>query len=216
MAKEKQEAVLSGNMRKLERAFDLLNQAFFESALSKAVITVQSSPKTYGHCSSAPVWSDKKQGAERYEINVSAEHLTRPIQNIMATLLHEMVHQYCAENGIKDTSRSGTYHNKRFKKEAEQRGLVISYETKIGWSVTEPDKKLLEFLEINSIVNDFEVTRKTFATSGNPKKKSSTRKYVCPGCGQSVRATKEVNILCGDCNEVMECAEAADTSEAAA
>ena len=28
---------------------------------------------------------------------------------------------------------------------------------------------------------------------------SSTRKLVCPKCGQSVRATKEVNILCGDC-----------------
>lgn len=216
MAKEKQAAVLSGNMHKLEKAFDLLNQAFFESALSKAVITVQSSPKTYGHCSSAPVWSDKKQGAERYEINVSAEHLTRPIQNIMATLLHEMVHQYCAENGIKDTSRGGTYHNKRFQKEAEQRGLVISYDSKIGWSVTEPGPGLLEFLEKNAIVNDFEVTRKTFATLGKPKKKNSTRKYVCPSCGQSVRATKEVNILCGDCDEVMVCMEAADSSEAAA
>ena len=27
---------------------------------------------------------------------------------------------------------------------------------------------------------------------------SSTRKLVCPQCGQSVRATKTVNILCGD------------------
>lgn len=28
---------------------------------------------------------------------------------------------------------------------------------------------------------------------------SSTRKLICPCCGQSVRATKAVNILCGDC-----------------
>ena len=28
---------------------------------------------------------------------------------------------------------------------------------------------------------------------------SSTRKVACPCCGQSVRATKKVNIICGDC-----------------
>ncbi len=28
---------------------------------------------------------------------------------------------------------------------------------------------------------------------------SSTRKLACPKCGQSVRATKAVNIFCGDC-----------------
>ena len=35
------------------------------------------------------------------------------------------------------------------------------------------------------------------------KKPSSTRKYVCQCCGNSVRATKDVNIICADCNEQM-------------
>ena len=39
-------------------------------------------------------------------------------------------------------------------------------------------------------------------TDGKPKK-TSTRKYVCPCCGNSVRATKDINIICGDCMEVM-------------
>ena len=39
------------------------------------------------------------------------------------------------------------------------------------------------------------------------KKPSSTRKYICPCCHQSVRATKAVNIICGDCMEKMEPAE---------
>ena len=34
--------------------------------------------------------------------------------------------------------------------------------------------------------------------------KQSVRKYVCSSCGISVRATKSVNILCGDCNKRME------------
>lgn len=41
-------------------------------------------------------------------------------------------------------------------------------------------------------------------TATKTKKPSSTRKYVCPCCHQSVRATKAVNILCGDCMEKME------------
>ena len=39
------------------------------------------------------------------------------------------------------------------------------------------------------------------------RKPSSTRKYICPICHQSVRATKVVNILCGDCMEKMELVE---------
>ena len=41
-------------------------------------------------------------------------------------------------------------------------------------------------------------------TNGAPPKPSSTRKYVCPCCGMSVRATKEVRIMCMDCGKQME------------
>lgn len=34
-------------------------------------------------------------------------------------------------------------------------------------------------------------------------KPSNTRKLACPCCNQSVRATKAVNILCGNCMERM-------------
>lgn len=42
-------------------------------------------------------------------------------------------------------------------------------------------------------------------TDTNPgeRRPSSTRKLICPKCGQSVRATRKVNILCGDCMERM-------------
>ena len=34
------------------------------------------------------------------------------------------------------------------------------------------------------------------------KKKSSTRKYICPKCGLSVCATKVVKIACMDCGNI--------------
>jgi len=36
---------------------------------------------------------------------------------------------------------------------------------------------------------------------GIAPRKSSSRKYACPCCGMSVRATKVVNIACLDCDE---------------
>ena len=35
----------------LNRIFDLLNQEFFENTLSRPTITIQSTPKAYGHFS---------------------------------------------------------------------------------------------------------------------------------------------------------------------
>ena len=38
------------------------------------------------------------------------------------------------------------------------------------------------------------------APIARPKKPSSTRKYICPCCGNSFRATKTLRVLCMDCN----------------
>lgn len=50
-------------------------------------------------------------------------------------------------------------------------------------------------------------TAGTSGTTGTGKKKSNVRKYQCPNCGNSVRATKEVHIGCLDCDTVMELVE---------
>lgn len=193
---------LSENIRYLEKVFDLLNERYFENALSRPIITVQSSPKTNGHFTFEKVWTDN---AESYhEINISAENINRPVQNVVATLLHEMVHLYCHQNGIKDTSRGGTYHNKVFKVEAEKRGLKIGYDKKIGYSQTEPGDELLSFLQEHKLGKGISYHRETIENAhSKAKKKSSTRKYSCPSCGTSVRATKEVHILCADCQMEM-------------
>lgn len=194
---------LSAYVKFLEKAFDLINQEYFESALSKTVITIQSSPKTYGHFTVNKVW---KESADSYhEINISAESLNRPIQDTIATMVHEMVHLYCAQNKIKDTSRGGTYHNKIFKVQAEKRGLKIGYNKKDGHSPTEPTENLTEFIKRSKLDTAIICHRETAEKQAKKKKTSSTRKYVCPKCGVSVRATKEVHIKCAECEVLLEC-----------
>lgn len=199
----------------LNRIFDLLNEAFFESELSRPTITIQSTPKAYGHFSLRDdTWISKK-GAT-HEINIGAGTLSRPIENVTATLLHEMVHYWNYQNGIQDTSRGGTYHNRRFKEAAEARGLIIQHDEKYGWTITTPGDVLLQFCLDNDLT-DILLNRNegygirptgTGTHSGAPapvtvKPKSSSRKYVCPCCGMSVRATRAVNIACMDCGKQM-------------
>ena len=188
----------------LEDAYDILNIHLFGGELPRAVITVQSSPKAYGHFTKYDAWHD---GADGYrEINLGAETLDRPIENVIATLVHEQSHYFNDIHGIVDVSRSGTYHNRKFKETAEAHGLIIEYNPKIGYSVTTPSPALIAFIEEQGWTGISLARNGGLGASGGAagKKKSSTRKYVCPVCGTSVRATKFVNIGCLDCQTVME------------
>ncbi len=199
----------------LNKVFDLLNAAFFESVLSRPTITIQSTPRAYGHFSlREDTWVSKLGGT--HEINIGAGTLSRPIEEVAATLLHEMVHYYNYINGVQDCSRGGTYHNRRFREAAEAHGLTVEHSDKYGWSHTSPSDELLEFVLENDLT-DILINRNEFSGfqitgtgthSGTgipaaPPKKSSTRKYICPCCGMSVRATREVNIGCLDCGVKM-------------
>ena len=198
----------------LNKIFDLLNAAYFENALSRPTITIQSTPKAYGHFSLREDTWLSKNGAT-HEINIGAGTLSRPIEEVTATLLHEMVHYYNFENGVQDCSRGNTYHNRRFKEAAESRGLIVTHSDKYGWSHTSPSDSLLEFVLkyglTDILLNRNEYTGVRITGTGTHSgaagttrpRTSSTRKYLCPCCGNSVRATKTVNIACLDCNQQM-------------
>ena len=203
---------MSRAVSQLEHIYNVLNVDFFESALPTPIITVQSKPGTYGHCTTTKVWQRKESGA--YELNIAAEVLNFPIEETLDTMLHEMCHLYCRENGIKEVSRGGKYHNKKFKEIAEAHGLTCVPCGQYGWNTT-PGDNLVEYAlkkdwnEIKLGRNNLPPAMRTGSTgTAQPgadssqdggKRPSSTRKYVCPCCGQSVRATKKVNIICGDC-----------------
>lgn len=141
---------MSDVVTKLESLFDILNRVYFDNALPKPVITVQSTPKAYGHCSTKKIWKSENDG--QYEINIGAEFLNRPSANTAATMCHEMVHLYCLVNEIQDTCQKGRYHNKTFKAEAEARDLEIGYDRTVGFSHTNPTEAFKKTLEDNGFV----------------------------------------------------------------
>ena len=201
----------------LNKIFDLLNAEFFDNELVRPTITIQSTPKAYGHFSLRDDTWVSVTGSS-HEINIGAGTLARPIELVTSTLQHEMVHYYNYIHGIKDTSRGNTYHNKKFKAACEARGLIVTHSDKYGWSHTSPGDAILDFVlkhELTDILINrnefygFQITG-TGTHSGTPTppppKGSNSRKYQCPCCKSSVRATKVVNIVCGDCDLKMELA----------
>lgn len=183
------------------KMFNSFNKFYFEDKLPKVIITFESGYKkgAFGWIYTKPTWEQSKQS--RYNINISSDFLDRDIYAVMGTLLHEMCHLYALENGIKDTSRSGIYHNKKFKEIAEAHGLRAFEESNIGWGRTQCTQTTLNFIEENAGITSFEVKklRPVGKESGEDKPKQSRRKYKCPCCGQMITATKEVSVICGDC-----------------
>lgn len=198
---------LKNTIQQLEDLFEIFNYKYFNEELSKPVITVSPDTKgAYGWCTSYKAWKETRHENEGYyEINICAEYLSRPYEDVAGMMLHEMVHLYNLENGIKDTSRAGTYHNKKFKEAAEAHGLNVENTEKYGWSKTslteEARKEVEDFM--NSIdKTSFDLYREK-AEKEKKKSKSNSKKYVCPCCGLIIRATKEVKVVCYECDELL-------------
>ncbi len=223
---------LQGIITNLENLFRKFNRKYFNGELQKPIITV--SPDTtngaYGWCTSWKAWQNKNEKPEKsekshvvnladltpdnlnkkkeepgfYEINMCAEYLSRPFMEICETLIHEMVHLKNLQDDVQDTSRSGKYHNKKFKEVAEEHGLLVDKDSKYGWCITKLTDETKYWIEQSCKDEDCFDLYRSKMLKPLAAKKQSTRKYVCPICGVIVRATKQVRIICADCGEEME------------
>lgn len=200
----------------LQKIFNLINEEYFSGELEEITLTVQESTTAYGHISVSNTWFTT-DGKGMRELNISAQYLTRPIENVTATLIHEASHLYNMMHNIKDTS-NGYYHNKRFKETAENLGhLSISKDIKYGWTVTEPTEETIDFCIRNGLTDikvgkaiDFTVfgfggtaTGTATGTTRPRTKKGNSIKMICPQCGAIARVTRQTNLICGDCMEHM-------------
>lgn len=78
----------------------------------------------YGwYCANA--WQDSLSGQRFAEIVINADTLDRPAEEVLTTLIHELVHAYAEAMDLKDTSRRGTYHNAVFADLAMKAGLNV-------------------------------------------------------------------------------------------
>lgn len=142
---------LRPTIEKLEILFSKFNERFYDGKLQYPIITVSPdiSKGTYGWCTNWKVWKhidDVSQDDGYYEINLCSDYLSRPFADIAETLLHEMAHLFNLQKSVSDVSRSGGYHNKKFKEVAETHGLVVERHPSYGWCCTRLNDESLEYI----------------------------------------------------------------------
>ena len=91
----------------LEKIFRTVNTKYFGGQLEEPIITIQSTPKAYGHVTVAKSW--QRGESTRHELNIGAGTLNRDITCVVSSLVHECVHLWNLQNGIQDCSRGGQY-----------------------------------------------------------------------------------------------------------
>ena len=203
----------------LEASFDWLNTRFYDGELKRPVIVMAEGQKerAMGWFTYYKPWHLKDTEVTACELMVATDYLDRGFEHVVNTLAHEMVHCYNYEHKIKDCARSGSRHNKKFKETAEQHGMVWNPPVE-GDEASQADYKKVGYARV-SLKDDvkeevYEALKplrealviyrdKTCAGKKVASKKSRVWKYMCPCCGNSVRATKELAVMCMDCKEPM-------------
>lgn len=78
-------------------------------------------------------WKEGK--ANKNEINICPDTLKRPLEDVLETVLHEMVHYANYVKNIQDCN-ANQYHNKHFKTRAESFGLIVEKVRNRGYAKT--------------------------------------------------------------------------------
>ncbi|NIR13705.1 MAG: hypothetical protein GWN86_07045 [Desulfobacterales bacterium] len=194
---------LRPGLEELERAIDWVAARAGIENQQRVVPTIQTTGKKancYGWFM-PDRWSTK-EGELCHEMTFCAEHLSREPESIVASVVHETVHLWCHAQGLKDVSKSG-YHNKVFKKHAEQLGLECAPPMDgRGHAYTRAGAELLEDIEkdFQPDVGRFNLFR--VAVPSKPRVPSKMKKWQC-GC-TTVRCATELVADCEACGQKFE------------
>jgi len=188
-------------IQELERAYKFFNQRLFSEKLDeKIILTIQ----TRGRRTNALAWYwQQRWNADEIEtiaeLNFSAETIRE--HNPYESLIHEMVHHYCALRGIQDCSRNGNYHNKRFKEAAELAGLICEKDDRIGWAFTSLGTLAEQAIkDLQAKPDIFKYLR--YPEGGKGMKKKRYAKWSCDCYNFWTEATNQIEAKCLKCGKV--------------
>lgn len=190
--------------RELQFLFRVLNENIFHNQFLVPQIYISINTRCQNwRCNP---FGDKGQ----YVITIYEERLEDNFETIVMNMLHQMIHIFCFEQGLKDTSRDMRYHNKIFYQEGIKRGLRFSFTPKEGYITEgiEDRVRLLFKMQLQqeerikeAVKQDKEIKRET---EKNKPVKPFPAKMICPICGMKARTKKTGSLICGKCNVYME------------
>lgn len=194
----------------LYKAFDLFNEHYFDNELPPCMITLQKKrPNNNGSFMAEPTWFNTQFDDETYEININPINMNRDPEEILETLLHEIVHYYCTLNNIKDV-KSGGEHTIEYKNVCESHGLNCELDEDKGYNQTSLNDESIEL--VKDLIEEY---KDDFVYMYVPKKevKKSQFKFICPQCGAKIYGKMETDVYCGQCGVQLEMEQIEDENE---
>lgn len=196
MSKDARDTSIRPAIEELERAFRAF-APLFGRELPLPVITIQTTGRASAYGWFHPAMWQGSDGGDLPEINICAEHLSRGVEEIAETLIHEMSHFVNALEGVTDCNRE-QYHNKAFKDRAESVGLVVAKMGRHGWANTTLSP------ELRARVADLRLDPEAFALFRRRQARTAAvsrmRKWTC-ACPVIVRCAVELCATCDECGE---------------
>jgi hypothetical protein len=139
-----------------------------------------------------------KDGKTVHQVTMCAETFASGIDQIVSTLIHEIVHATNHLSGVNDCNNNR--HNGNFKALAELFGLIVAKGTASqGWAITSMSAELKQWVDelIKPDADAFTLLANIKATK--EKKPSKMVKWECD-C-TIVRCATALNVTCDDCGE---------------
>ena len=176
-------------LNQLNMMFNVINDKYYDGELDHLEISF----KRYSNDSAIHYFPETNEMIIDEEMLASADRIS-----VMMHLLSGAALNYAHKTGIKASSNGGRYLNKNFKDILESHGVFCYRHDRYGFMPKELDPYATKILEQSTWFLAKPIKHiKHIVSKG--KKPSSTRKYVCPKCGNSLRATKNLRIICEDC-----------------
>ena len=192
-------------------AYDFFNQELFSGSLPPCLITMQRHKGAFGYFSGERFASlaDPKEITDEIALNPAHFATGKPVE-VLATLVHEMVHLWQHHNG--KPPRKG-YHDKQWAAKMHEVGLIPTATGEKG--AKETGQKMTHLIEENgrfaSAVSELLAEHPAILyhdrsdnDTAAKRKAASKTKYTCPSCGLNAWAKPEAPLVCGDCQEPMQ------------
>lgn len=193
--------------RTLDEAHSHFNARLFGGELPECLIVLQRKSKRNLGYFRPESFEHRSEETSIDEIALNPDNfIGRTDQEILSTLVHEMVHVW--QHHFGKPSRNG-YHNKEWGEKMDEIGLCPSNTGELGGKRT--GQQMTHYIIEGG---PFDVACAEFTgklqwqslprPSALKTKASSKTKFTCPECGQNAWAKPTSNLMCGDCEIHME------------
>jgi hypothetical protein len=143
------------------------------------------------------------------EVFIGGEGLERGGAGVLGTQLHEAAHGLAYMRGVKDSSRQGRYHNRRFRALAEEVGLDVQHHPRLGWSLTTlPERTASLYLDAIAELDRTLTMHREREHSGRRRAGGGLSLSCSCACGRRIRIAPRVlaagAVLRGVCGEAFQ------------